>query len=40
MAWTNGAALDRYLEKFLAGGGKFDAQLAETVPVKGPGKPK
>jgi hypothetical protein len=40
MPWTNGTSLDRYLEKFLAGGGKFDAALAETVPVQGPGKPK
>ncbi len=39
MAWTNGTALDRYLEKFLAGGGKYNAALAESVPVKGPGKP-
>lgn len=41
MAWTNGAALDHYLEKFLAGGAKFDAALAASVPVTGPGgKPK
>lgn len=39
MAWTNGEALDRYLEKFLAGGGKLDRELAKSVPVSGPGGP-
>jgi hypothetical protein len=37
MAWTNGESLDRYLEKFLASGGKTDLVLAESVPVRGPG---
>lgn len=39
MAWTNGTALDRYLEKFLASGGKYDPELANTVPIKATGKP-
>jgi hypothetical protein len=37
MPWTNGKALDDFLKKFLAGGGKFDGDLARSVPVTGPG---
>jgi hypothetical protein len=37
MAWTGGEALDGYLAKFLAGGGKLNLELAQGVPVRGPG---
>ncbi len=37
MAWTHGQNLDRFLGPFLAGGGKFDAKLAASVPA-GDGK--
>jgi hypothetical protein len=37
MAWTNGQLLDHFLQPFLAGGGKFDLALAQSVPVRGPG---
>ena len=40
MAWTGGEELDRYLERFLAGGARFDAELAKSVKVQGPGKQK
>jgi hypothetical protein len=37
MAWTNAAALDTFLAAFLAKGGKYDAELAKSVPIKTPG---
>src|SRR2546430_757987 len=38
MAWTGGEELDRYLNQFLAGGGRFDLDLAKSVKDQGPGK--
>lgn len=40
MAWTQGEALDRFLEPFLAQGGTFNADLAARVPMGGPVIPK
>ena len=31
MAWTGGEELDRYLERFLAGGGRFVAELRTVI---------
>jgi len=40
MAWTGGEELDRFLNQFLAKGGRFDLELAKSVKVQGPGKQK
>jgi hypothetical protein len=36
MAWTHGESLDKFLDKFLAGGGKFNRELAQSVPLYTP----
>jgi hypothetical protein len=37
MAWTNGQALDKFLEPFLKNGGTVNVELANSVPLQGPG---